>query len=90
VGSGGCPALRSPRSRVAADLFRSSLSRPLAGEGTRAASRRSDRVYREAWVHERAIALLRDEAGTKFDGKCVEALSRVLSRQSLTERLVAA
>ena len=50
---------------------------------------RSDRVYREAWVHERAIALLRDEAGTKFDGKCVEALSRVLSRQAAGERLVA-
>jgi hypothetical protein len=32
---------------------------------------------------------LRDEAGTKSDGKCVEALSRVLSGQSLTERLVA-
>ena len=43
---------------------------------------RSDRVYREAWVHERAIALLREEAGTKFDAKCVEALSSVLARQA--------
>jgi len=50
---------------------------------------RSDRVYREAWLHERAIALLRDEAGTKFDGKCVEALSRVLDRQSSSRTLIA-
>ena len=50
---------------------------------------RSDRVYREAWVHERAIALLRDEAGTKLDAKCVEALSRVLNRQSAASTLVA-
>ena len=50
---------------------------------------RSDRVYREAWVHERAIALLRDEAGDKFDGKCVEALSRVLDRRSASTGLVA-
>ena len=51
---------------------------------------RSDRVYREAWVHERAIALLREEAGDKFDGKCVEALSRVLDRRSVPSGLVAA
>ena len=50
---------------------------------------RSDRVYREAWVHERAIALLRDEAGTKLDAKCVEALSRVLNRQAAASTLVA-
>jgi HD-GYP domain-containing protein (c-di-GMP phosphodiesterase class II) len=50
---------------------------------------RSDRVYREAWLHERAIALLRDEADTKFDGKCVEALSRVLDRQSSSRTLIA-
>jgi len=31
-------------------------------------------------VHERAIALLREEADEKFDRKCVEALSRVLVR----------
>ena len=41
----------------------------------------SERVYREAWVHERAIALLREEADEKFDRKCVEALSRVLDRR---------
>ena len=50
---------------------------------------RSDRVYREAWVHERAIALLRDEADTKFDTGCVEALSRVLDRQSALRLLLA-
>jgi putative nucleotidyltransferase with HDIG domain len=41
---------------------------------------RSDRVYREAWTHERAVALLREEAGTKLDARCVEALERVLAR----------
>jgi putative nucleotidyltransferase with HDIG domain len=50
---------------------------------------RSDRVYREAWHHERAIALLRDEAGTKFDARCVEALSRVLDRESASRTLLA-
>ena len=50
---------------------------------------RSDRVYREAWVHERAIALLRDEADTKFDARCVEALSRVLDRESASRTLLA-
>jgi HD-GYP domain-containing protein (c-di-GMP phosphodiesterase class II) len=52
-------------------------------------ARRSDRVYREAWVHARAIALLRDEADTKFDARCVEALSRVLDCQSASRTLVA-
>jgi putative nucleotidyltransferase with HDIG domain len=41
----------------------------------------SERVYREAWSHERAIALLREEAGTAFDFRCVEALERVLVRE---------
>jgi putative nucleotidyltransferase with HDIG domain len=50
---------------------------------------RSDRVYREAWVHERAMALLRDEAESKFDARCVEALSRVLDRQSASRTLLA-
>ena len=39
----------------------------------------STRVYRDAWTHERAVKLLRDESGTSFDGKCVAALERVLS-----------
>jgi putative nucleotidyltransferase with HDIG domain len=41
----------------------------------------SQRVYREAWTHERAIALLREESGTAFDPKCVAALERVLARE---------
>ena len=41
---------------------------------------RSERVYREAWTHERAIRLLREEAGTKLDARCVEALERVVVR----------
>lgn len=41
---------------------------------------RSERVYRAAWTHERALGLLREEAGTAFDPRCVEALERVLER----------
>ena len=40
----------------------------------------SPRVYRGAWSHERAISLLREEAGRQFDERCVAALERVLSR----------
>lgn len=43
---------------------------------------RSERVYREAWTHNRALELLQDEAGTAFDARCVEALERVLARTS--------
>jgi HD domain-containing protein len=39
----------------------------------------SPRVYRKAWSHERAIALLRDE--TLFDQRCVSALERVVGRE---------
>src|SRR4051794_18561005 len=38
----------------------------------------SDRVYREAWSNEEALQLLRRESGTAYDGRCVEALERVL------------
>jgi putative nucleotidyltransferase with HDIG domain len=38
----------------------------------------SDRVYREAWTPERALALLRDDVGTAFDARCVTALEQVL------------
>jgi HD-GYP domain-containing protein (c-di-GMP phosphodiesterase class II) len=38
----------------------------------------STRVYREAWTHDRALAFLREQAGTEFDRGCVEALERVL------------
>jgi putative nucleotidyltransferase with HDIG domain len=41
---------------------------------------RSERVYREAWTYERAVGLLRKEAGTAFDARCVAALERVLVR----------
>jgi hypothetical protein len=41
----------------------------------------STRVYRDAWTHDRAIALLREESGTAFDPKCVAALERVLARE---------
>lgn len=39
----------------------------------------STRVYREAWPHERAIALLEEQAGTAFDARCVTALADVLA-----------
>jgi two-component system response regulator RpfG len=38
----------------------------------------SQRVYRDAWSHERAMALLGDGAGRLFDKRCIEALARVL------------
>lgn len=41
------------------------------------------RVYREAWSHERAIALLREETGPAFDGRCVAAPESVLRREGL-------
>lgn len=39
----------------------------------------SHRVYREAWTHERALDLLRDEA--QFERRCVDALARVVARE---------
>jgi HD-GYP domain-containing protein (c-di-GMP phosphodiesterase class II) len=42
----------------------------------------STRVYRDAWTHDRAIALLREEATEHmFDVRCVAALERVLARE---------
>jgi putative nucleotidyltransferase with HDIG domain len=41
----------------------------------------SPRVYRAAWSHEAALALLRDETGAAFDQRCVAALERVLVRE---------
>ncbi len=38
----------------------------------------SQRVYRDAWPKERALALLHEESGTAFDARCVEALEGVL------------
>jgi len=40
----------------------------------------SVRVYREAWTPERALGLLRAEAGTAFDTRCVDALEHVIDR----------
>lgn len=41
----------------------------------------SPRVYRPAWSHEAAIALLREETGAAFDERCVAALETVLRRE---------
>ncbi len=41
----------------------------------------STRVYRDAWTHEEAVALLRGESGIAFDPRCVGALERVLARE---------
>jgi hypothetical protein len=41
----------------------------------------SNRVYRKAWSHRQALELLRSEAGSAFDPRCVEALAEVLSRE---------
>jgi putative nucleotidyltransferase with HDIG domain len=39
----------------------------------------SDRVYRDAWTKEEALALLREQAGTQYDAKCVHALEQVMA-----------
>jgi len=41
----------------------------------------SPRVYRDAWTHEDALALLQKDTGTAFDERCVAALERVLARE---------
>jgi putative nucleotidyltransferase with HDIG domain len=41
----------------------------------------SPRVYRPAWTHAAAIDLLRSEAGTAFDVRCVKALEQVLANE---------
>ncbi len=46
---------------------------------------RSERVYREAWSHERAVALLREEDGSMFCARCVDALELVLARTGAAE-----
>ena len=45
----------------------------------------STRVYRDAWSHERAIDLLREESWTKFDRRCVAALEQVLASERAPE-----
>jgi HD-GYP domain-containing protein (c-di-GMP phosphodiesterase class II) len=39
----------------------------------------SKRVYRPAWAHDEAIALLRRETGSAFDERCVAALEQVVT-----------
>jgi putative nucleotidyltransferase with HDIG domain len=41
----------------------------------------SPRVYRGAWPHDRALELLRKQAGRQFDERCIAALERVLARE---------
>jgi hypothetical protein len=41
----------------------------------------SPRVYRPAWSHEDAMALLHNETGTAFDARCVNALEQVLASE---------
>jgi hypothetical protein len=38
----------------------------------------SPRPYRSAWSREQALTLLRDESGTSFDARCVDALERIV------------
>lgn len=42
----------------------------------------SKRVYRPAWTHEDAVALLRRQSGTAFDARCVAALERVVGHET--------
>jgi putative nucleotidyltransferase with HDIG domain len=46
----------------------------------------SNRVYREAFSHEKAIEILLGEAGTKLDRRCVTTLIGILSAESLPAR----
>ena len=41
----------------------------------------ADRVYREAWTSERALALLTDESGLAFDPECVAALRELVAAE---------
>jgi putative nucleotidyltransferase with HDIG domain len=49
----------------------------------------SPRVYRGAWPAERALALLREEAGVAFDPRCVAALQRLVGPAEPELRLAA-
>jgi HD-GYP domain-containing protein (c-di-GMP phosphodiesterase class II) len=42
----------------------------------------SKRVYRPAWTHEDAMALLRRESGAAFDPRCVAALEQVVAGET--------
>jgi len=41
----------------------------------------SNRVYREAFTHEEAMDILREEAGTKLDRRCVATLAQILGAE---------
>ena len=45
----------------------------------------STRVYRDAFPHEQAMAILRHEADTKLDRRCVAALEQVLTGERTPE-----
>jgi putative nucleotidyltransferase with HDIG domain len=45
----------------------------------------SDRCYRDAWPEAKALALLRREAGTAYDARCVRAMESVLEAQAVDE-----
>lgn len=49
----------------------------------------SERAYRKAWSHERALEHLRAGAGRLFDATCVEALADVLARERRSDLAVA-
>jgi HD-GYP domain-containing protein (c-di-GMP phosphodiesterase class II) len=49
----------------------------------------SERVYRPAWSHERALDHLRVGAGKQFHATCVEALADVLARERRADLAVA-
>ena len=49
----------------------------------------SERVYRKAWTHERALEHLRAGSGKLYDATCVEALADVLARERRTDLAVA-
>jgi putative nucleotidyltransferase with HDIG domain len=45
----------------------------------------STRVYRDAFAHEQAMEILREEAGSKLDRRCVAALARILAAERAPE-----
>ena len=50
----------------------------------------SDRVYREAWTSERALGLLREQAGSAFDPACVRSLAQVVAPAPVATGTIAA
>jgi HD-GYP domain-containing protein (c-di-GMP phosphodiesterase class II) len=51
---------------------------------------RSERVYRKAWPHGRALTLLREGGGAMFCARCVDALEVVLLREAAEEPIAVA